>query len=98
MNQRESERTTEPTPRLAAARRRAWIAKRTLAYGSAAAFVVAFILARAGHPGQANASSPSPTSVSTQVQEQESEDDDFGFGTGSVAPSTGTPQVQSSVS
>jgi hypothetical protein len=91
-------RTGAPVPptRVAAARQRVSLTKRALAYGSAAAFVAALLLARAAHPGQPGASSLSP-GVTTQTQETEQEDD-FGFGTGSVMPSTGAPQVQSSVS
>ncbi len=85
-----------PPTRVAAARQRVSLTKRALAYGSAAAFVAALLLARAAHPGQPGASSPSP-GVTTQTQETEQEDD-FGFGTGSVTPSSGAPQVQSSVS
>jgi hypothetical protein len=88
--------TPQPT-RLTAARRRASVAKRALAFGSAAAFVAALLLARAGHPGNAGTASPSSGSAGTQTQETE-QGDDFGFGSATVAPSTGAPQVQTSVS
>ena len=87
------------TTRLAAARRRASLAKGVLAIGSAIVFAAALALARASHPGQAS-SPPSTRSDGSQVHETQSEeeDDGFSFGTPSVAPSTGTPQVQTHVS
>jgi hypothetical protein len=88
--------TRQTTTRLAAARRRASLAKRALAIGSAFAFAAALLLARQSHPGQAHTVS-SGTGAS-QSSSTESEDDGFTFGTPSVAPSTGTPQVQTHVS
>jgi hypothetical protein len=91
--------TRQTTTRLAAARRRASLAKRVLAAGSAVAFAVAFLLARASHPGQTSSPSSAGTDGSqVQESESESEDDGFTFGTPSVAPSTGTPQAQTHVS
>ena len=88
--------TGQTTTRLAAARRRASLAKRALAIGSAFAFAAALLLARESHPGQAHKVS-SGTGAS-QSSTTESEDDGFTFGTPSVAPSTGTPQAQTHVS
>jgi hypothetical protein len=86
-----------PTPRLAAARRRASLAKRGAVATAAAAFVAALLLARASHPGQGAPLSPSQDGSqakgTTQTQDQ------FDFGSGSIAPSNGgTPQAQTNVS
>lgn len=89
--------TSQTTTRLAAARRRASLAKRALAIGSAFAFAAALLLARESHPGQARTVSSDPGASQSSTTE-ESEDDGFTFGTPSVAPSTGTPQAQTHVS
>ena len=88
--------TSQTTTRLAAARRRASLAKRALALGSAFAFAAALLLARESHPGQAHIASSG--AGASQNSSAESDDDGFTFGTPSVAPSTGTPQAQTHVS
>jgi hypothetical protein len=89
--------TSQTTTRLAAARRRASLAKRALALGSAFAFAAALLLARESHPGQAHIVS-SGTGASQNSSAESEDDDGFTFGTPSVAPSTGTPQAQTHVS
>jgi hypothetical protein len=83
--------------RIEEARRRALTAKQAAAALAAAGFLAVLVLARGSHPGQSNASPGTSGSAGTQSGE-ESSDDSFEFGSGSVAPSTGTPQVQTSVS
>jgi hypothetical protein len=83
--------------RIEEARRRALGAKQAAVALAAAGFLAVLLLARGSHPGQASTSSSSSGSSGTQAG-QESSDGGFDFGSGSVAPSTGTPQTQSSVS
>ena len=73
--------------RLDAARRRAAGAKRALAVGSAVAFAVTMLLARAAHPGHA-----AHTQTTSSAVTSTSSDDDGG---GSV---TVVPQVSTHVS
>jgi len=83
--------------RIEEARRRALGAKQAAVALAAAGFLAVLLLARGSHPGQASTSSGSSGSSGTQSGE-ESSDNSFEFGSGSVAPSTATPQTQSSVS
>ena len=86
-------------PRIEEARRRAAGAKQIAFAAAATGFLAVILLARAGHPGHsATASRSSRASASTSSTRSESESDDFSFGSASVAPSTSTPQTQSSVS
>jgi len=84
--------TPKPAPtRIEAAQQRADGAKKVAAISAAVAFAAVVLLARVSHPAHA---SSSPASGSTS----QSSTDDFGFGSGSVAPSTATPDAQSTVS
>lgn len=87
---------SETPSRIDEARRRALGAKQAAIALAAAGFLAVLLLARGSHPGQASTSSGSSGSSGTQGQE--SSDGSFDFGSGSVAPSTATPQTQSSVS
>ena len=81
--------------RIETARRRAGGVKRALAVLAAAGLVVAGVLARATHPGQAARASRaagSPSTATSSGSETESSDD---F---SIAPSTSQAQVQTNVS
>jgi hypothetical protein len=91
---------SETPSRIEAARRRAAGAKRVALGTAGAGFLVALLLARAGHPGQSTPSSGSAQQQSTQsqVQSESESDDDFDSGSASIAPATATPQVQTNVS
>ena len=83
--------------RIKSARRRAAGVKRALAVLAAAGMVVAGLLARATHPGQAatRASRASSSSSATRSSSQSEDESSEGF---SIAPATSVPQVQSNVS
>lgn len=95
---------TEGPSRIDAARRRASGAKQIAVGAAGAGFVVALLLARAGHPGQTSSSAgqtSQPASQTSQVQSGQFEDEEEGDDGGSVqlAPSSGSsPQVQTHVS
>jgi hypothetical protein len=81
------QQTVARSGRIEQARRRAAGAKRALAVGSAVAFAVTMLLARAAHPGQAAHAQTTSSAVTST-----SSDDDGG---GSV---TVVPQVSTHVS
>ena len=94
---------TERPSRIDAARRRASGAKQIAVGAAGAGFVVALLLARAGHPGQTSSSvgqTSQPASQTSQAQSgrfDEEEGDDGG--SVQLAPSSGSsPQVQTHVS
>jgi hypothetical protein len=81
---------------ISVARRRAGLAKRTLAFGSVLAFAVTVGLARSSHPARAAASASSrPVTDSSQTQSGSSS-----FGQADVGPATGSqaPSVSTGVS
>ena len=96
---------TEGRSRIGDARRRASGAKQIAVGAAGAGFVVALLLARAGHPGQTGSGSGQTSrqaTQSSQVQsgqfddEEEGDDDD---GSVQLAPSSGSSsQVQTHVS
>ena len=96
---------TEGPSRIAEARRRASGAKQIAVGAAGAGFVVALLLARAGHPGQTSSGAgqtPQPASQRSQGQsaqfDDEQEGDDDG-GSVQLAPSSGSSaQVQTHVS
>jgi hypothetical protein len=95
---------TERPSRIDAARLRASGAKRIALGAAGAGFVVALLLARAGHPGQTTSGAgqaTQPASQSSQVQSGQFDDEEGGDDGGGVqfAPSSGSsPQVQTHVS
>jgi hypothetical protein len=98
---------TDRPSRIDAARRRAGSAKRVAVGAAGAGFVVALLLARAGHPGQTSSgtgqtSQPaSQASQSSQVESGEFDDesDDDDGGSVQLAPSSGSSsQVPTHVS
>jgi hypothetical protein len=85
--------------RIEEARSRAAGAKRIAVGAAGAGFLVALLLARAGHPGSASSSSSSTArSTSQQVQSQSESDDGLKLGTPSAAPSSGSSVVPTHVS
>ncbi len=77
------------------------MAKQAAASLAAAGFLAVLLLARGSHAGTSNVSptsgsGSSPSSSSTGTSNQSS--DEFDYGSPSVAPSTATPQAQTSVS
>ena len=76
------------------------MAKQAAVALAAASFIAVLLLARASHAGTSGASSTTsgstPNSSSTDSSTQSS--DEFDYGSPSVAPSTATPQAQTSVS
>jgi hypothetical protein len=75
------------------------VAKQAAVALAAAGFIAVLLLARASHAGTSKVSSTSgstPSSGSTNSSTQSS--DGFDYGSPSVAPSTATPQAQTSVS
>ncbi len=95
---------TEGPSRIAEARRRASGAKQIAVGAAGAGFVVALLLARAGHPGQTGSGAgqtSQPASQSSQAQSAQFDDEQEGDDGGSVqlAPSSGSSsQVQTHVS
>jgi uncharacterized membrane protein YgcG len=77
----------EPT-RIEAGRRRAQVAKRTLAVTAATGFAVALALVRHGQPATANSSSTRTGSQSRSTPSSQGERRGFSFGGGSIAPSS----------
>ncbi|HEY2355557.1 MAG TPA: hypothetical protein VGH79_11735 [Gaiellaceae bacterium] len=90
-----------PTPtRVEAGKRRAQLAKRTVALTAATGFAVALALVRQGHPATATSSSTRTGSQPARTRSFES-DDGGGptFGGGSIAPpSSVTPPVATATS
>jgi hypothetical protein len=91
--------------RIDKARRRAAGAKQVVVGAAGAGFVVALLLARAGHPGQTTSGAgqtSQPASQSSQVQSREFDDEEEGDGDGGsvqLAPASGSSsQVQTHVS
>jgi hypothetical protein len=85
--------------RIEEARQRASVAKQAAVALAVAGFLAVLLLARASHAGTNNVSStsgstPSPSSTDSSTQSS----DGFDYGSPSVAPSTATPQAQTSVS
>jgi hypothetical protein len=76
------------------------VAKQAAVALAAAGFIAVLLLARASYAGTSGASSKTsgstPSSSSTNSSTQSS--DEFDYGSSSVAPSTATPQAQTSVS
>jgi hypothetical protein len=75
------------------------VAKQAAVALAAAGFLAVLLLARASHAGTSRVSSTSsstPSTTSTDSSTQSS--DQFDYGSPSVAPSTATPQAQTSVS
>ena len=93
----------QTTTRLGRARQRAAGAKRGLAAVRVAGFVGALLLGRESHPGRTSSPSGVAGGAATATTTATQSDDGgelFGFdsGSSSLAPSTGEPRVQSSVS
>ncbi len=84
--------------RIEEARSRAAGAKRITVGAAGAGFLVALLLARAGHPGTSSSSSSTTRSSSQQVQSQSESDNGLELGTPSVAPSSGSSVVPTHVS
>lgn len=86
--------------RIEEARRRAAGAKRIAVGAAGAGFLVALLLARAGHPGASHSSSSATQQSTSQqpVQSQSESDDGLELGTPSVAPSSGSDGVLTHVS
>ena len=84
--------------RIESGRRRAELAKRAIALSTGAGFVVAFLMARATHPGQA--STPARDGASETSSGELSSDESFELDDGgSLQPALGAaPQVQTHVS
>jgi hypothetical protein len=78
------------------------VAKQAAVALAAAGFLAVLLLARASHAGTSGASgATSKTSSSTRSSSTNSptqSSDEFDYGSPSVAPSTATPQAQTSVS
>jgi hypothetical protein len=87
--------------RIEEARQRASVAKQAAVALAAAGFVAVLLLARASHAGTSGVSSTSgssPSSSSSSTDSSTQSSDGFDYGSLSVAPSTATPQAQTSVS
>ena len=83
--------------RIEEARRRASLAKQAAVALAAAGFLLVLVLARVSHAG-ANQASTTSGSTSGSASTPAESDDGFSYGSPSVAPSTATPQAQTSVS
>jgi len=88
----------QESSRIAAGRRKAVRAKRTVALAAAGSFLAVLGLARATHPGSAAAGSGSTLSPPTALVRQTQAGSSLSSGT--IAPSTSSsqPQVQTSTS
>jgi hypothetical protein len=84
--------------RIGDARRRAAGAKKKLTVAAAASFVAATFLAYLSHSGTSAGSASTRSTASSGQGDLATESDEFGFAPGSIAPSSGTPQVQTHVS
>ena len=93
---------TEEPSRIDKARRRASGAKQIAVGAAGAGFVVALLLARAGHPGQTSSGAGQasrPAGQSAQVQSGQFDDEGDDGGSVQLAPSSGSSsQVQTHVS
>ena len=75
------------------------MAKQAAVALAAAGFLTVLLLARASHAGTSRVSSTSSSTPSTSSTDSSSQSSDqFDYGSPSVAPSTATPQAQTSVS
>jgi hypothetical protein len=83
--------------RIDEARRRVLGAKQAAVALAAAGFLAVLLLARSSHPGHATASSSTSRSSGTKSGEEQSEEG-LELGSGSIALSTSSPQVQTTVS
>ena len=81
--------------RIEEARQRASVAKQAAVALAVAGFLAVLLLARASHAGTSSVSSTSSSTPSTSSTQSS---DGFDYGSPSVAPSTATPQAQTSVS
>jgi hypothetical protein len=91
---------SERPSRIERARRRASGAKQLAVAGAAAGFLVAFVLARASHPGHAASSTSSASRRSSSGASWSQSASALQLGSPSVAPSTGqsAPQTSTHVS
>ena len=83
--------------RIEEARRRASLAKQAVVALAAAGFLLVLVLARVSHAGASQAGTTSGSTFGSSSTPTES-GGDFSYGSASVAPSTATPQAQTSVS
>jgi hypothetical protein len=76
------------------------VAKQAAVALAAAGFVAVLLLARASHAGSNGAShaTSGSTQSSNSTDSSTQSSDEFDYGSPSVAPSTATPQAQTSVS
>ena len=88
---------SEAPSRIEEARHRASLAKQAAVALAAAGFLLVLVLARVSHAGANQASSTSGSTSGSSSSSTQS-GDDFNYGSPSVAPSTATPQAQTSVS
>jgi hypothetical protein len=86
--------------RIEEARQRASVAKQAAVALAAAGFLAVLLLARASHAGSSGVShaTPGSTQSSNSTDSSTQSSDEFDYGSSSVAPSTATPQAQTSVS
>jgi hypothetical protein len=81
--------------RIEEARQRASVVKQAAVALAVAGFLAVLLLARASHAGTSSVSSTSSSTPSTSSSQSSG---GFDYGSPSVAPSTATPQAQTSVS
>jgi hypothetical protein len=76
------------------------VAKQAAFALAAAGFLAVLLLARASHAGSSGVSpaTSGSTQSSNSTDSSPQSSDEFGYGSSSVAPSTATPQAQTSVS
>ena len=74
------------------------MAKQAAVTLAAAGFLLVLVLARGSHAGANQASTTSGSTSSGSSSSSTQSGDDFNYGSPSVAPSTATPQAQTSVS
>jgi hypothetical protein len=83
-----------PPPRIAAARRRASVVRRSIGWGAVASFGALLVLVKSSHPARQSASSPTLTTPATLLAQAQ----DSSLGGGSISATSAQPSVSTTSS